>query len=116
MGRAVHLGNERCPPETDRRNTQLPHVGRAVQSRGCSPGTNSSGIDPPSAAYRACRPRSIAAACRSPATLRPRKLGHMPNPITATISGKITMMRIAPRMSNENPDRIIVVIGTAPEP
>ena len=41
---------------------------------------------------------------------------NAPNPITATISGSRMMMRIAPRTSNENPDRIIVVIGTAPEP
>src|SRR5690606_38675725 len=41
---------------------------------------------------------------------------HAPNPTTATISGSRMMMRIAPRTSNENPDRVIVVIGTAPEP
>lgn len=39
-----------------------------------------------------------------------------PNPIKAIITGRATMMRMAPRMSNEKPVRIIVVIRTAPDP
>ena len=42
--------------------------------------------------------------------------GHPPSPRTLTINGSSRMIRNAPAMSKITPERIMVVIGTTPEP
>lgn len=80
------------PPAAPRR------AGEGVPGRRAEPGTRPGGVPEPGAA---------------PPT-GPR--GHGPQSKAEARSGSRRMMRSAPMMSKEKPERIIFVIGTVPEP